>query len=390
MRSETKSASGGKIENLKNHIVIDARLFGPKHTGIGRYTQNLLLALSNLPDFSKYNFTLIVYKNLASDIKKIFQNKFNYIATDIPHYSLREQLELPPLLRSLQPDLVHFTHFNKPFLYSGRSVVTIHDLIKHYFRGSDTTTKTPLLYWPKYWLYRLLTDITIRANPLIVPSQFWKDKLVSDFNISSANITVTHEAVDPKFFNKKLSAIGRSACGGKIENYLIYTGNLYPHKNIKIIFDALKLLPNINLKIICARSVFTDRLQAQINSLGLSGQIEFLGYLPDKEFSKIYASALALVHPSLMEGFSLTGLEAMALNCPVISSNSSCLPEIYGNSVLYFDPNCPDQLVAQIKKLQQSKTLRQKLIRLGHLQVAKYSWSATARKTLSVYEKLLS
>ncbi len=123
--------------------------------------------------------------------------------------------------------------------------------------------------------------------------------------------------------------------------------------------------------------------------MGLQEQVEFLGFLADSQFKKVYQQALALIHPSLMEGFSLTGLEAMALNCPVISSNSSCLPEIYGKSVLYFDPNNVQELVSQIKKLRSSKKIRLKLIKLGHRQVAKYSWTNTAQKTLAVYQQSL-
>ena len=105
----------------------------------------------------------------------------------------------------------------------------------------------------------------------------------------------------------------------KTENYLLYTGNLYPHKNITIVFKALKL-PKIKLKIICARSVY-PKIEAQIKREKLTSQVEFLGFVPDS-FSKLYSHALALVHPSLMEGFSLTGLEAMALNCPVIAASA--------------------------------------------------------------------
>jgi len=387
MLNEMKSASGKKL------IVIDARLYGSKHTGIGRYTKNLLIALSDLPQFSQYRFTVITYNNLQSDIQADLGDKYQYVFTDIPHYSLLEQIKFPSLLTELHPDLVHFTHFNKPFLYSGKSVVTIHDLIKHYFHGPDTTTKNPLLYWPKYWLYRLLTDYVIKTNPLIVPTNYWQKKLIADFKIKPTQITVTEEAVDPKFLtikNLKLQSEAKSTSGGEIKNYLVYTGNLYPHKNLIVVLQALKLLPDIKLKIISARNFFTDKLQLQIKSLNLQSQVEFLGYLTDAEFSQVYSHALALVHPSLMEGFSLTGLEAMALNCPVISSNASCLPEVYGQSVLYFDPFSPTDLADQIKKLQTSTALRQKLIKLGKLQVAKYSWTKTAQKTMAVYEKLLT
>jgi len=366
------------------HIVIDARLYGPKHTGIGRYTKNLLLALSQLPDFSKYKFTLIIYRNLETEIKKDLGDKFNYVTTTIPHYSLQEQIFLPFILYQLKPDLVHFTHFNKPILYFGKSVVTIHDLIKHFYQGREVTTKNPLLYWPKYLAYRLLTSIVIRTNQIIVPSNFWRDYLIENFKLPPQKVTTTYESVDPKFLDSKF--VIRNL---KIDNYLLYTGNLYPHKNIKVILEALQKLPDLKLKIICSRSIFSQRLEKLVSDYGLKNQVEFLGYLPDAEFKNIYSHALALVHPSLMEGFGLTGLEAMALNCPVISSNASCLPEIYGNSILYFDPKSPDELISQIKKLQQSPKLRIKLINLGRTQLKKYSWSTCAQQTLNVYEQNL-
>ena len=367
---------------MKPHIVIDARLYGPRHTGIGRYTKNLLLALKTLPDFNQYRFTLLAYKKLLPQIKKNLGNKFNYHPTTISHYSLAEQIKLPCLLRQLKPDLVHFTHFNKPLFYFGPSVVTIHDLIKHFYKGQGTTTKNPLLYWPKYLGYRFLTSAVIHhSRHLIVPSNFWKKYLNQHTNTP---ITVTPEAVDPQLLinpTKKLHPP---------QNYILYTGNLYPHKNIRVILQALPQLPHLQLKIIAKKNIFQQRLSRQVKKLKLQKQVQFLGFLPDSQFKKVYSRALALVHPSLMEGFSLTGLEAMALNCPVISSNSSCLPEIYQNSVLYFNPNRPSQLVSQIKKLQKSKSLRQKLIHLGHQQIKKYSWTATAQKTLAVYQKVLS
>ncbi len=375
--------------NSKPHIVIDARLYGPKHTGIGRYTKNLLLALSKISNFNKYSFTLIIYPELESEIKKDLGDKFSYVTTNIRHYSLKEQIILPFFIYRLQPDLVHFTHFNKPIFYFGKSVVTIHDLIKHFFKGRLNTTKNASIYWIKHFFYLILTKIVIKTNTIIVPSNYWRDYIIKNFHISSSKITTTHEAVDPIFIEKlkNLNLIQNSKF--KIQNYLIYTGNLYPHKNINIIIEALKKIPEINLKIICSRNYFTQRIEDLLKKYKMTSRVDFLGYIPDTEFKQIYHQALALVHPSLMEGFSLTGLEAMALGCPVISSNSSCLPEIYQNSVLYFDPKNSDQLVWQIKKLQNNQKLRQKLIKFGYKQVQKYSWDKTAKQTMAVYNSII-
>jgi glycosyltransferase involved in cell wall biosynthesis len=367
----------------QKHIVIDARLYGPKHTGIGRYTKNLLKALMVLPDFKKYKFTLIIYKNLEDEVKKDLGENFNYATTDIQHYSIKEQFLLPFLIYKLHPDLVHFTHFNKPILYFKKSVITIHDLIKHFFKGKETTTRNQFLYQIKYFFYLILIRTIVTRNQIIVPSNFWRDFLIKKYHLKESSVVTTHEAVDPVFLaNTKDETISENP-----QNYLVYTGNLYPHKNIIVILKALKKLPEIKLKIICARSFFSEKLIKQIKRFKLTKQVEMLGYLDDKQFKEVYKQALALVHPSLMEGFSLTGLEAMALNCPVISSNSSCLPEIYGDSVLYFNPHNADDLALKISQLKGNLELRQKLIDLGHQQLKKYSWEKTAKQTIAVYKK---
>lgn len=366
------------------HIVIDARLYGPKHTGLGRYTKNLLIGLKNSPNFNKYRFTLIVYHNLIDEIRKDLGTNFNYVAINLPHYTVREQIFFPFLLRSLHPDLVHFTHLDKPIFYLGKSVVTVHDLIRHFSKGQDTTTKNPLLYWPKYWSYLLMTKIIFLTSSIIVPSNFWHDYILKNYHLNPDKIITTYEAVDPN-----LRPLHKSYFVSHISNYLLYNGNLYPHKNIKVVFEALQKLPEVSLKIICARSIFSQRAHQLTQELGVQKQVEFLGYVEDKNFATLYQNAIALVHPSKMEGFSLTGLEAMALGCPVISSNASCLPEIHGDAALYFHPDNSSELITHIQALQKSKILRQKLIKSGLSQVAKFSWDKTAKETINFYDQLL-
>lgn len=367
-----------------SHILIDARLYGTKHTGLGRYTKNLLSALKELPNFSQHRFTLLVYPELLEEIKNDLGNSFEYYPTNIRHYSLKEQLFLPSLIKRLSPDLTHFTHLDKPIFFNQKSVVTVHDLIRHFSKGKDTTTHSSLLYWPKYLGYLLMTRIILSNSHIIVPSNYWRDYIINRYHLDPKKIITTYEAVDPGFFSSEKQDIKTP------KPYLIYTGNLYPHKNIEVIFKALKKLPSLHLKIICARPIFLEKINQKIKNYHLEKQVEFLGYLPDHEFSSLYRQALALVHPSFLEGFSLTGLEAMALNCPVIAARSSCLPEIYGDFVLYFNPKSGRDLYRQIKKLQRSSTLRQKLISLGKAQIKKYSWHKTATESLEFYQKILN
>jgi glycosyltransferase involved in cell wall biosynthesis len=224
---------------------------------------------------------------------------------------------------------------------------------------------------------------TPKTNQIIVPSNYWRDFLIKKYHLNKKRVVTTYEAVDSFFLKENKNTTSKAS------NYLIYTGNLYPHKNIEVLLLALKKLPHLKLKIISARNYFTQKISKKIKELKLQKQVEILGYIDDHQFIKIYKNALALVHPSLMEGFSLTGLEAMALNCPVISSNASCLPEIYGNSVLYFDPYNTNDLVKKINQLKNSNVLRQRLIKLGQKQVKKYSWDTCAKESMAVYQKLL-
>jgi len=373
-----------KSNPQKKTIVIDARLYGTRHTGLGRYTKNLLIGLKKSPDFKKFKFILLVYPELKNEIVKDLGESFTYIITNFRHYSVGEQIHLPILLYRLRPHLAHFTHLDKPIFYFGKSLVTVHDLIRHFSKGTETSTRNALFYWPKYLAYLLMTKVIFSTSYLIVPSNFWRDYIIKKYKYPPQKIVTTYEAVDPKFLHLKqpVSLVPK--------NYLIYTGNLYPHKNITVLLKALQKIPDLKLKLICARSFFSQKIEKLISTYHLQKRVQFLGYVPDKKFPHLYQNALALIHPSLLEGFSLTGLEAMALSCPVIASNSSCMPEVYEDSALYFDPNDPSELANQIKLLKSSPPLRQKLITLGKKQVAKYSWSKTAQETINFYQKIIN
>lgn len=367
-------------------IVFDARMYGLEHAGIGRYILSLLRKF----EIRKFEMFLLVKKEKLEEVKQDLGDGFEYVPVKARHYSLFEQVEIPWVLRKLNPDLVHFPHFNAPILWRKNFVVTIHDLIKHYFTGKETTTRAVWLYRLKHLGYKIQINHALYNSKLIfVPSNFWKEKLSEDFDVPRKRVIVTPEAVEP-IYQRKLSAKGRRASGPKLKQpYLIYTGSVYPHKNIEIVFKALKQLPNIQFGIACSRSVFTDRVERKANEMGLANQVKFLGFVSDKDLIPLYQKAIALVQPSLMEGFGLTGLEAMAAGCPVIAANASCLPEVYGQAGVYFDPYDSRDLLEKIEKVKNNDKLRQELISKGKTQVKKYSWQKTADLTLKGYERAL-
>jgi glycosyltransferase involved in cell wall biosynthesis len=373
----------------KPHLVFDARLYGPQHTGIGRYIKNLLSTYPSLPLFKSFRFTLIVDQKEAENVKKDLGKKFNYLPVNIPHYSFKEQLLLPLVLNKLKPSLVHFPHFNSPLFWFKPSLVTLHDLIKHQSRGKQTTTRSPTVYWLKFLAYTILTKKIITQNHLIVPSFYWKDFLVKKYKKDHKQITVTHEAVDPDF--AKLCH-QKNIPDQKFDikkPYLVYTGNLYPHKNIDLVLKTLLDLPRVYLYICSKKNIFWQETAQKVKNMNLTKQVKLLDFPSDQTVVALYKEALALVHPSKIEGFGLTVLEAMNCSCPVLSSSGSCLPEVYGPAALYFNPDDHQKLTKHIKLLLSSSSQRKKLINLGQEQIKKYSWSQTAHQTLFVYQKLL-
>ena len=118
-----------------------------------------------------------------------------------------------------------------------------------------------------------------QKNYLIVPSDYWRNILINRFGVHSRKITTIHEAVDPNFLINKLKIEN-----SKIENYVLYTGNLYPHKNIRVLFQALKKFPDLKLKIICARSIFSRQAETLAQKIGVFSQVEFLGFVDDADF----------------------------------------------------------------------------------------------------------
>ncbi|MFH1601810.1 MAG: glycosyltransferase family 1 protein [Candidatus Shapirobacteria bacterium] len=376
-------------------IVFDARMYGLEHAGIGRYIKNLLFQFSKIkPEFE---FHLLVSAQRKKAVVYELGDYFTYHALKSGHYSFGEQSEVRKILKRINPDMVHFPHFNAPFFYSGQHIVTIHDLIKHYFRGKATTTRSAYGYWPKYLSYRLLVrEVIKRSKAIIVPTHWWKKKLIQSYKLNEKKVFVTHEGIDQAFLKKDhFSAEKKELIFKKYKlkknNYFIYTGSLYPHKNLERLIKAFLSLnkKNLTLVLVSARCVFSERLEKTIKSFGADKQIKLLGFVPDNDLKILYSGSIALVQPSLMEGFWLAGLEAMASNCPVVCSEASCLPEVYQKAVSYFNPLEISDIARALKEVAEDSALRKKLLASGKKLIKIYSWEKTAKQTIDIYRKFI-
>ena len=215
--------------------------------------------------------------------------------------------------------------------------------------------------------------------------------MTEKYRAKREKIIVTYEGANEfkgfSFDKKKAMALLKEL---KIKPpYLIYVGNLYPHKNVERLVKAINKLRtkfNLQLVIVGSRDIFFDRFKKKISKY--DDFVNLIGFQGNEELLHLYHQAEALVFPSLLEGFGLPGLEAMVAGTPVIAAGNSCLPEIYGQAAIYFDPLKTEDMAQKIEGLLEDKKKVGKLIKEGRSQLQKYDWTKTARKTLLGYERI--
>ncbi|MBP9802684.1 glycosyltransferase family 4 protein [Patescibacteria group bacterium] len=366
-------------------IVLDLRIFGPQFGGLGRYNQKLLEQLVILDQENHY---IVLLKENVPELK--LPANFEIKLAPYHWYSLKEQIFLPFILKSLKPDLVHFPHFNVPIFYFGKFIVTVHDLIMTKFPSVRTSTLNKTSFVFKRLAYHLTIFLAIkRAHFVIAVSKFTANDIKEYFkldNIKAEKIKLIYEGLSVE-----------QKPGGKTrslpEKFLLYVGNAYPHKNLEFLIKAFiawqKNHPDFHLVLVGNKNYFYQRLEnyAKDNFVEYKDKIIFAGFVPDEELVQYYQQAKAYVFPSLYEGFGLPPLEAQSYDLPVLSSSSSCLPEILADSVLYFDPNSESDFKNKLDQILFDQSLRKSLEIKGREQIKKYTWEKMVDEIIELYKK---
>jgi len=361
-------------------IVIDLRIFGTKPGGLGRYNQEFLRHLKKIDTQNEY---ILIFKE---DPQIDLPDNFKIELCDCHWYTFKEQIVLPWLLYKLKPDLVHFTHFNVPIFYTGKFIVTIHDLIMTKFPSQKASTLRPFLFKLKYWFYRqVIRNAVKNSKKVIAVSKFTAKDIKEYFNLTkkeSEKIKVIYEGISTYHSSEKEAF-------QLPQNYFLYIGNAYPHKNLEFLIDTFnefwKKHSEYYLILIGQNNYFYQKLAKYSDC----PNVIFKGYVEDDKLASYYKNAKAYIFPSLYEGFGLPPLEAMSYGLPVLSSNSSSLPEILGHSVLYFDPKDSSDLKNKMFEIIDNSDLRNSLIRAGYKQIEKYSWHKMSEEILEIYKILV-
>lgn len=369
-------------------IGIDCRLWA--EAGNGRYLRNLVFNLAKLDSKNDY-YLFLLKKDLGQKMPK----NFHQVEANFRWYTFSEQTLFLKILNKYNLDLVHFPHFNVPILYRGKFVVTIHDMTHQKFKMKRASTRNSLVYNLKHQAYNLAFYIAVKKSQrIITPAEFVKKELIEGWKVSPSKIVVTYEAAEEKFIadskNIKESQIKKTLDKFNIKPpFIFYIGNAHPHKNVEGLIKAFQNLRKsyqyLTLVLSGKSSYFWERIKKEYKEK----DIIYTDFITDEEYIALLKSASCYIQPSFEEGFGIPLLEAMAVGCPVVSSNSSSLPEVGADAALYFDPRDINDMTDKIKKVLNDQKLKRELIEKGQRRYREFSWKKMAEQTLKVYQEVL-
>ncbi|MEJ0072812.1 MAG: glycosyltransferase family 1 protein [Candidatus Saccharibacteria bacterium] len=359
-------------------IVIDARESG---TTTGRYIDKLI---EHMHRIGTDHSVIILTKAERTDFFAGIAPDFVVIQTPFKEFTFNEQIGFRRQLNGLEADLVHFGMVQQPVLYRGRVVTTMHDLTTARFRNPD---KDPLVYLVKQQIYKWVNKKAARKSDAIIAiSQYTKDDVVAFTHTNPDRVHVIYEAAD-LITQKPVPVEGLES-----KQFIMYVGRPTPHKNLGRLIEAFTVLqkarPDLHLVLAGKKDANYERHARYVYEHDVPNVV-FTDFISDAQLRWLYEHCKAYVFPSLSEGFGLPGLEAMMHGAPVVSSNATCLPEVYGEAASYFDPLDISDMAAKIGEVLEDPVLREDLIDKGKKQAAKYSWDRMAEQTLAIYDTVL-
>jgi glycosyltransferase involved in cell wall biosynthesis len=363
---------------LTRQIIVNGKFLGDPLTGVQRYAWEIVSRLLNKTD----QLTLVVPSSL----------QMNPAYTPSPNVHTKrigwgkghfwQQFVLP---KRINPQCLLWTPSGLGPIMFRRQILTVHDL---------SFLEHPEWFSRKYrMVYGVLLPLAIkRAVHIITSSEFSKRRMIQRLNISPSRITVVPCAVS-KFLVLPQSGPDKSkqirARYSLPEHYVLALGSIEPRKNLRTLVEAILLIkgqhPDVKLVLVGGRASIYGRVDFPPEAEQV---IQELGYVPDADLPVIYQAASVFVYPSLYEGFGIPPLEAMAAGTPVITSNTTSLPEVVGDAALTVPPTDACALAQAIQSVLTDRDLRQMLITRGSLRVSIFSWDRTAKQVHDLLERL--
>jgi glycosyltransferase involved in cell wall biosynthesis len=360
-------------------IYIDGMFF--RSSGIGRCYENLLRALDGADDVS--GICTIVPRSREEDFRRSFPSgKIDARFVDFSYLGASDFLRKGFLIRSFHPapDLFYFPNINMPYFWEGKAVSQVHDLIP-LTRHSD---------WPwrhRFAFRRLAARALRRSHRTVCVSEFTKRQVMAEYRIAGDRIRVIHNWIDDGFLRgSRLPDTEKPIVEGE---YLLCVGNRSTHKNLKTLFEAFRRLlpvfPGLKVVVVGARMRARDDVDDAVSDPALAERIVQVPPVTDERLRNYYGFARAFVFPTLIEGFGIPPLEALAFGVPAVCSDIPAIREVCGDAVRYADPADPEAFARQIRSALSDPQLNSVYRERGAVTLSRYRREPALGKYLDLF-----
>ncbi len=280
-----------------------------------------------------------------------------------------------------------------PVWKAGKLVVTMHDTLPLAHPELVFPNRRGRLAW------RIKEASAVRlADRIVTVSEASRRDIAAWSGVPADRIRVITEGPDPVFRTRARDSDGAAVLArigiAPESRLLLYVGGLSPHKNLLRLVEAFAQGAPPDVKLILVGDVqdvfhtHVPQIREAITRHNLHERVILAGFVPDADLVHLYRRAYALISPSLLEGFGLPAVEAMACGTPVLSSNAGSLPEVVGEAGIYFDPNDVDSIAGAIRLFLAAPAFRDELARLAHERSALFTWEESARRLLACFDEL--
>lgn len=362
-------------------------------TGISRYVRGLIEALMEQDKSNQY--FLYYQESFDSkhfDLLQKKQDNFHLRPVKFPdnwignHPSIWWKWYLPIVLKLDGINVFHGPNHFIPLKGKTKKVVTIHDIAYFYMPVHGTGMDRVLEQWTRLAFEAADTVVTVSES---TKSDCQKEGVPAE---AIQNIYQGYE-------QKEVNAVAEEKARKLLverqlpDRYFLYLGTIQPRKNIEFLVESFaNVVDKIPHDLILAgpNGDSSEQVNNIIIQRKLESRVHLLGYVSDEERSSLYQCASAFVYPSRYEGFGLVVLEAMSYDVPVITSNSSSLPEVSGDAALMVDPDNKEQLSNALYEIATNPILAETLVEKGRAQRQKFKWKQTAEQTIELYSKLFN
>jgi glycosyltransferase involved in cell wall biosynthesis len=361
--------------------------------GVGTYIRNVVKTLARLDQETKY--FLVGSPEKVAEYGPLPVN-FHTVALVAPDDTLKGAIEFRAIVRRLGCDVAHIPHlFWIPRGLSCPYVVTVHDLLEHMYgarEGSNLRRRVHL---------QLTRRALRKAARVVAVSQFTKSEIEKILGVGEGRIEVVYNAIDERFLHGHATESDRQLISQRYQvNYpfILYAGAIRPHKNVVRTIEAFSTLRTElekenqlrDLKLIIIGDDLSGHpdLRRTVVRSGVQNDVRFLGFVPIEVLRIFYDVAKLFVFPSLYEGFGLPPLEAMAHGTPVVTSNTSSLPEVAGNAALLVNPENVFEIQRAMQKALLEPALRERMKQRGYEQAKRFSWTNSVERILEIYREV--